>query len=269
MKILHLILFISIFSLSSLADEYILITKTSNRAYLSEIHSKLKEIDVKMHIKEDKSSYFIYSGLYLKKESLDKALKNIKRYFPHAYVVAKREELQETKEEKKSVEVQKRDSYFFGLALAYGKIGGDTGDLSASKIDNSYLSYSVEGGYYLSENIYTSLIYLNASSDDIRVDNIMVTINYKVNIVKDLDIFGGLLAGLSNLQLSEFKDSTASSSALFGAQFGAVYNFYGAFDIYTSYQGIYMEHIINLEDTTSSIKFDSIHNIQLGLLYKF
>ena len=269
MKIFKFFLLISILVANVTASERIMITKTSKKSNLKLINNKLQKVNVKMYVKKIDSSYYIYSGQYKNDISVNKALKYIKKIFPSAYIILKNKK--EVKIENPNTTIDKDNNSSFFLSLALGSATIDN-SLDKNSIivepENSGMSYTLEGGYVLNENIFFSFAYLNSSTSDVDINNVYVSASYKINPMKDLGIYAGVLGGYSGLVLNNYEDSTSSTSMLYGLQLGINYDLFEDMSIFTSYQGLSMNHVIS-DDTTSGIEFNLIHNLQLGILYRF
>lgn len=263
---IFLILFSTSIVLANESSKYILITKTSKKSNLKYIKSKLDSINVKMFIKKHNGKYIIYSQKYNNDLSINNALNNLRKYFHSANII-------EANSNKKNIpsKIQKNSNktIFINLAYGFSNIDGSTDDINNSKLSNSGSSYMLEGGYIFNKNIFTSLAYLHISTNDIEIDNIYTSVNYKIKLTKNLKLFGGLLGGYSTLKLTSFKNSVASSAMLVGTQLGSSYKIYDNTSIYTGYQLIVLNHTINYEEKDSKLEFNMIHNIQLGFNFSF
>jgi len=281
MKIFKFILLISILIANISASERIMITKTSKKSNLALINAKLKKVNVKMYVKKIDSTYFIYSGQYKNNNSANKALKYIRKTFPSAYVILKNENTKEPQKvdnsnvtlikEDNSKEVLEEDdsSFFLSLALGSATIDNSLDENSViTEPENSSISYTLEGGYILNENIFFSVAYINSSTSDIDINNLYLSASYKINPTNDLGVYAGILGGYSALTLNGYEDSTASSSMLYGVQLGLSYDVYEDLAIFTTYQGLSMNHVIT-DENSLGIEFSLIHNLQLGILYRF
>lgn len=271
MKIFKFILLISILIANISASERIMITKTSKKSNLALINAKLKKVNVKMYVKKIDSTFFIYSGEYKNNNSANKALKYIRKTFPSAYVILKNENTKEPQKVDNSKELLEEDDSSFFLSLALGNATIDNSlDENSVITENSSISYTLEGGYILNENIFFSVAYMNSSTSDMNINNLYLSASYKINPINDLGVYAGILGGYSTLELSiDSAESVApASSMLYGIQAGVNYDIYENIAIFTTYQGLSINHVIT-ENDTPSIEFSFIHNLQLGILYRF
>ena len=269
MKFLKILLVMSLLTLCVSANEvsqYILITKTSKKSNLKSIKAKLEPIKVKMYVKKSNSMYYVYSELYKNDTSAQKALRKVRQSFPSALLI--KSEAKSIKKEKSNV--KEADKKMF-ISLNYGssEIEIDTGDIEDNETKGSDSSYGIEFGYMFDENFYTTLAYLNSSTEDIAATNIYMSANYQENVAQNTSVYIGLLAGLSTLELTGYEDSSASNAMLIGAQLGATYDLHENIAISLCYQIMKINHTIELSDTATSIEFTRIENIELGLLYRF
>ncbi len=261
MRYLTLILLSTLLFTSLYADEFskhILITKTSKKSNLKLIKSRLNSLNIKMFVKKSNAKYLVYSGKYRSKKSARYALKKIKRYFPSALII---ENQRKTKTPEPTAETS---NIFIAGALGFANIN----ESSSYGYENGGISYALEAGYIFNKNIFISLGYLNSSTSDIKMHSIYTSANYKINFTKNLGLYIGIIGGYGTLELSGYEQSSASCSILAGVQVGTSYSIYEDIDIYLAYQGISLDHVINM-DNSSSIEFDFLHNLQLGIQYKF
>lgn len=235
------------------AYEQIIITKTLSKSNLKNIKHKLDSLHIKMFVQKHNSNYLIYSQRYANHQNANLALQSIKKYFKYAKIL---------KYDEKSISQDKRDNnkkYFVNFAIGeYSLTGGSS---------SSALNYTLESGYIYNKDIFLSLAYSNNSAGDISVNNIYSSVNYRYKEVfrKNMDLYVGGLLGYSTLKKSGF---SGSSSILFGLQLGAIYKLYDYLDFYTAYQGMYVDHIIEI-NPTKNLKVGFIHNLQIGVTYKF
>lgn len=259
MKYLSIILLLSLLFISASAKEssgHILITKTSKKSNLSIIKNRLDSINVKMFVRKSNSAYYVYSGKYNSDNSAEYALKNIKKYFPSALIIKNKPKTSQAIRNTKEA-----SGFFIGVALG-------TDNVTSNYESQSGVSYTIESGYYFNENIFMTVGYLNSSTSDIDVNNIYTSLNYKLRVAKNIEFYTGVLGGYSTLELTDFEVGEASTSMLLGVQIGTSYNFYKDISTYIAYQGLYLDHIIEIEDA-SKLEFNIIHNLQLGIQYKF
>jgi len=278
LRFIFITIFLSIFVLNlSAEDAYkrIIITKTLKESSLKEIKMKLDAIGIAMYVKKswhnNNYNYYVYSKKYDSDYMIKKDLKNIRTMFKSAYIIEKKKEVVH-KKEKKATKISSHtplSPYFIGVNLGFDNISGTSSSSSSTETSSSGVSFGIEGGYVVDDDISISLGYLNTSSSDISINNLYISGLYKITNYDEIDIYGGLLLGYSILELTNFKYTKPSSSSLAGLQFGAKYNFDKNIAFFTNYQGMMMDHIVKITDDNSEIKFSFIHNLQLGLLYRF
>ena len=291
MKLLKIIILLCLsisLAFSQEQFERILITKTTKKNNLLEIKNKLNRVGIQMmYIQNLQNGYYVYSKIFTNTQNAQSTLSKIKLSLPHAKIVSidlqKKEIItQEINEEtledtliaseiftEVEDDIQQNNKIFYiNLALGYTNTNGSTNDLSSSKLSNSGLSYALEGGYEFYDGLSVSLAYLDTSTSDITMFNIYGAINYRYHIIDEFSIGGGLILGVSSLEIDSYSSSTASINLLYGYDLAVFYEIIDNFDIYTKYQGLYKDHVINIDNTTD-IEFDYTHNYLVGIGYKF
>ncbi|MEA2100099.1 MAG: outer membrane beta-barrel protein [Campylobacterota bacterium] len=276
MKFLNIALFISIFLTQLSAEETykrILITKTLSENSLKEIKSKLNTLNIKMYLKRSHRNnnyyYYVYSKKYKNNRYLQRDLKKIKTIFKNAYMLGNKKSLAMGDENSTDKDNEIALSpYFMSATLGFASIGGSSDNASFNQLNSSGLSYGLEGGYILYDNIFISLG-INSSSSDVRLNNIYLSSYYQYNPTKNIGLYGGMLVGYSILELNNYKYTEPSTSSSVGLQLGFKYSFDKNLSLFTSYQGLLMDHVIEINDDDSEIKFNFMHNLQFGILYRF
>ena len=245
---------------TSLFAQRIMITKTSNKGNLREIHTILQRLHVKMYFKKTKNYYVVYSKRYDSPEETHYKLKKIQRYFPSAYIQTSKEKKIHTSKGGK-----KKELYNYFIALHGAKSSITTDDINITS--TSGYSYSLEAGYYFTEYLYVSGIYEIADTKDITLSNFYGSLNYNYKIIEDFNIFAGVLLGHSKLTLN-IDNATPSTSLAFGGAIGVSYDVLGFIPISLTYQLLSLKHKI-IYDTTLERNFTRLQSFQLGLGYKF
>jgi hypothetical protein len=87
--------------------------------------------------------------------------------------------------------------------------------------------------------------------------------------MKKTDIYIGAITGLSLLRFDKPADASDSTSALYGWQFGTSYTIYKYLDTFIAYNGLLIKHSVKLSSPDEYIKLNYIHNLSLGIRYKF
>ena len=278
MQIIKLILLLSFsitLAFSQEQFERILITKTAKKSNLKKINNTLNRIGVKMYVQSLKNGYYVYTKKLTNKLYAQKMLNKIKIKFPNAKIISIKIQKKDTKKEKFpdiSNYFQKNNknnkSIFINLALGYTNINASTNDLIASDLSNSGMSYALESGYNFYDNLSISLAYLNSSTSDISMFDIYTAINYKYLIGANFSIGAGLIIGYSSLEIDNYPSSTPSTNMLYGYDLAIYYELTNNFDLFTKYQGLFKDHVININNT-SKIEFDYTNNFLIGVGYKF
>jgi hypothetical protein len=246
MKIAFYLSFIFIMSIEVFGVEsvsQILVTKTTNKNYLSSINTKLQAMHLKMFIKKVDREYFIYTDKYSAK-SINIVLKKVRREFPSAFIVS-------------SYKESNTKSFFISLGGGYGEIQG------------SGVSYSLDAGYYFNESFLVALSYNNIETDDLVVNNYYLSTKYNYNFLGSSSLFLGVEAGYSTLELQNYDNSSASSSTLVGFVAGYGYAIGESISLEFSYQKKYFDHNVLLGEGLSTLKFDGVDTIELALKYSF
>jgi len=272
MKILILITLLLNALFASDTLERVLITKTSKASGLKPIKKRLDKLNFKMYVQKIPSGNFVYTKAYTNKNESTKALQKLKAYFPYAKILTiqnKKIPAKVIQEPLNKVPKAQKPDFFVNMALGYVSTKGETNDLNASKLENTGMGYMLEFGYILNEDFFFSLAYSNTSTKDIDILNYYLTANYNYPLSDHFNVFTGLILGASSLELNSYSDSSASSALLYGLQLGTSYEIMDNIHTFVNYQALLNDHTINLPDAGSKIEFSLLHNIQMGVGYKF
>lgn len=263
--------------------ERILITKTQEKSNLSKIKRTLDSIHVKMYVQALPSAYYVYSKNYMNPIEARETLTRVKTKFPYAKILlinSPKNKIIEDEAIEDEIVIEagvfknesstptKKTNIFINLSLGYVNLVGKTNDLATSQLANTGMSYIIEGGYILNDNWSATVAYLNASTSDISAYDIYGEMNYMLNLNNRLSIGGGLILGVSSLEIDSFASSTASINVLYGYDLALAYKYENGFNIFTKYQGLYKNHKINI-NSTADISFDYTHNTLVGIGYIF
>jgi len=224
----------------------IVIAKTSHKSNLKSIKHKLDAIHIKMYVKKQNASYFIYSQKFAKKKSAYLAFKKIKRYFKYAKLLYKKEG--------QDGGAKNKNKFSLNFSLGIESLSGSSG-----------LSYTLEPVYRYNKDVFMTLAYQTASSSSLSINNFSFSGNYIYRLNNYSDVYGGALLGYSQLEKSGF---TQSNSITLGMQTGYRYELYDYLRLFTQYQMVYMDHIIKLNNN-NELKFNFMHNLQIGVSYIF
>lgn len=270
----------------------VLVTKTTKQSKLKYIKRKLDSINVKMFVQTIPSGYYVYSDKITNKNTANAMLRKIRTQFPYAKIVTigqkeepkananenienstQEEFLQnntavETTEATEDISV-KQSSFFLSLGAGYCSTEASTNYEPASNLNNNGLSYTLEAGFNYNKNIFVTLDYSDTSTDDISMNHMYGSLNYRLNLLGGLDIFAGALLGYSELVIGANINSTASTTMLYGLQGGISYNVDDSIFIFTSYQMLMADHVINLTNAGEKIELSSLNNMQIGIGYRF
>ncbi len=256
MRYIVLLIALVVFT-TSLSAQRIMITKTSHKSNLQEIHTILQKIHVNMYVKKSNNHYIVYSKKYASSKQSNYKLKQIKHYFPSAYI--------ESPKNKPKKKVKDVAFYRYFLALHGAKSSITTDDINITNTKG--YSYSVEAGYYFTEYLYSSVIYEISDTKDIKLSNFYGSLNYNYEIIENMNLYAGLLIGHSKLTLN-IDNATPSTSLALGGQIGMSYNILKFLPISLTYQLLTLDHKI-IYDTTLERKFTQLQSFKFGLGYKF
>ena len=274
------------------AASYVQVTQTTTKSKLRIIKSKLNKMGLKMVFKRSGSRYLVYSGPYKNLKSASYAVKKIKRYFPYAKVVGKKNKklkpIEKSTQNKqisttktlRPIKTKKINGFFTGLALAYSSApSNQSGTIKDIVIpSNSGISFSLEGGYHFENGLSFSLAYMKFNAGDLVFDNTYGVANYRFSSFGGFVPYFGVLAGYSSLvwNISPIKDvSSASSnnseSFFTGSQTGILYKGFDIISILIGYQCIFMSHTTNISNGTDTSKLEhkALHSLQIGIQYNF
>jgi len=278
MRFFILSIFVLFFSFNLLATtnisyQQVLIAKTSKIKNLYQIKKRLSLLKIGIIIKKSNNKYFVYSKKITKPQYAKYILKKIKPSFPHAIILThninkKIKKTTSNPVHNKKLTKNREKNFFIDLSVGVTTISGETSDYLASKINNDDTTYSLEGGYYITNKIFTTITYLNSFTTDISLDNLYMSLNYQYNLFSKTNLYIGAIVGVSLLRFDPSLEASNSTSAAFGWQVGLKYNLYNSFDIFTGYQGIKIDHKADIK-TTEYINLTYIHNINFGIIYKF
>lgn len=246
MKLFILFLSVGIFSLPLFAQR-VIVTKTADRNNLRAINAKLATLQVKMYVKKSDNYYFIYTKEYQTEARAEVALQKIKRFFPYARVL----------KERKLNKIEKKSEKNW---IAEVRLGN-------SSIDSySGMEYSLKAGYFLNKNFLSTLSYSSTSAGQTEISNFYFAEDYYYNVIKNSNIYIGALLGYSSLTL-DLKNSTPSTSVMYGIELGTSYDITDALALSFTYQTIMLDHSISFPKSTLTV--DSQNVIELGIAYKF
>ena len=137
-------------------------------------------------------------------------------------------------------------------------------------------SYGIEGGYYISPNIFVSLNYQKTELRNCDFDAIFATLNYQLDSIGTLSPYVGVVGGLSQLNWNRNPVNGSSAelelnSPLFGAQIGGDIVIYGGLSTFMYYRYMSMDFSTTLVSGAlrSEVEHNSQQDFNLGLKYKF
>ena len=265
---------------------YVKIGSTKKESQLKAINSRLDVMGLNMLYKTTNTRYIVYSGPFQELKSASYAAKKIQKYYPYAKIIKtkKQEKKQKTEQVKHSVSSQQEENPFF-IKLSLGNCSTlphhsiEEGSVIIEEPKDSGMSYTAEAGKIFDNGFSLSLGYMRFNTDDLVFNNIYARVNYTFAKQYVFSPYFGVLAGTSDLKWNSdpienmSSDSSIDSDSLFmGTQVGVVYNSFDKISYSLGYQCIFMNQTTNIEvDSTnkSSLKYDTIRSLQLGVRYKF
>ncbi|MEA1983978.1 MAG: outer membrane beta-barrel protein [Campylobacterota bacterium] len=245
---------------TQLNAQRIMITKTSKKSNLSHIKKQLDKLHIKMYYKKSDINYIVYSQNFSSQNQTDIAFKKIKQHFTSAYI---------SQESKKKKETQKTENTKYNFFVNIGL--GSSSYLAQESTGDSYSiggsNYFLEGGYSFNDYSFIAINYLNINSTGGSMNNFSTALNLNYPVVKNTNIYAGLLLGYSSFSL-DIANSTPSTSPTAGIQVGASYDILGYIPVSLTYQFISTSHLI-IYPNNISVDFTPIQNINLGVGYRF
>jgi len=272
-SILFLFFSLNLLATTNLSYQQVLIAKTSKIKTLYTIKKRLSLLKIGIIVKKSNNKYLVYSKKFRNPKYAKYVLQKVTKSFPHAIIIShyknkKGKKSIVVKTAKNSSKQQEKNNFFIDIGVGLTTISGETSDYLASKINNDDTTYSLEAGYFIDDNIFTTITYLNSFTTDISLDNLYLTLNYQYNIFKKTDIYLGGLFGVSLLRFEQSLEADNSTSLAVGWQTGIKYNIYNSLDLFLAYEGIKIDHNVDIK-TTEYIKLTYIHNLNFGLIYRF
>jgi len=266
----------------------IIIAKTLKQSTLKQVYIKLDFLKVIAFTQKHKGAYVVYSHRFTEKKNATKTYKKIKKYFKYAKMIELhkknkivKKKMQKTdthtkKIQKKEIVLEKKiqinlhennlknndkniNNMFANIAFGVASVTNDSAGIS----------YNFEVGYNYTDDLFLSLSYLSIATSTLETDNFYGSLNYNYNINPKYDVFAGALLGFGTLELTSFASSEASTSIIFGGQIGTTYKISDYLFAYGEYQMLLTDYFISLVDTGTSVSYDTIHNFQIGISYKF
>jgi len=134
-------------------------------------------------------------------------------------------------------------------------------------------------GYRVSENVFTTLAGQRTNLDFVTLDTVYASLNYQFVDVM-LKPYIGVLAGYSKLhwdtrphtphQINPFVEDLTSTAGVYGAQIGIEQTLNENWSLFGKYQYLkYNEHVMDIDETATTIEHNSAQNILGGIRYAF
>ena len=272
MKSLILLLLFSAISYAELI--YIKIGKTTSKNKLQSVNSRLKSIGLNMNYTNKDNKYTIYSGPYGNSKLAKINLKKVKNYFPNATIVTKSKTTKSENYIKGYL-----DGIFIGASVGYSFLPSShdviQGTVDAKTPKSSGFNYALNLGYSFTDNLSISFAYSIINASSVQLSNIYSSIDYKYKIYDDVESFIGLIGGYSELTWNEApideKGSSSNATTFGGTEVGVIYSGLDNFDLYTTYQFMFINQITKLQPSTgnSEIQHNYLSNLLFGIQYSF
>lgn len=270
MKLFILFLYIFILSIPLFAQR-VIVTKTAHKNNLKIINSKLKSLNVKMYVKRFNNYYFIYTKNYQTQREAQGNLKKIHTLFPNAKLANEQKMKPKTEQKNQTSHLlkEKRD-WIVGVGIGGSTIKDDANNSLSFSGSRKSINYSLKAGYFITDSFLSAISYSSFSVDKTTISNAYLSADYYYNITQNNAIYIGGILGYSQLSI-DLKDSTPSTSEMYGVEIGASYDILGCIPISLTYQSIFLNHTIKISGngTEKDIKTNFQSVIELGIGYKF
>lgn len=273
---------------ASFASElYIKLGTTTKTSQIEQTKNLLKKTNQTLSVVEKEEKYTLYVGPYANEAKTMRALQNLKQTFPAAVAVklhakpdAEYAQLQKAQTSQQNM--RKDQSGFFadvtlGLFQAEATTSGNIDAAVLQTPSSSGMSYTLGGGYMFDAQWSGALYYTTLSNSDVALKNIYAGVYYNFLRESDFTLYGGFLAGTSELSwdtppLQGASASNGSDSFFVGLEAGVDYPLgVAGLSLRASYSLLSMGHETALSYNTQNgtIEHGMLHNLQLGVRYCF
>jgi len=297
-KTVFILIFFLIFHTLHAQDFFVQVSSVKTKKHVTYIQKKLKDYGFTPHVKTENGVYKIYLGPFLTKAEADKIaqavftkfstpksskvmipIKRIKTKSKNNIKKSNKKEVL-TSEIKKTKKSTIEHTAFIGVSAggAYTHItdSNENSTIVTSDPDVDGLTYELEAGYYLTNNIYATLNYQYTHFDDVNFDNGFSSLNYRFDKLYDVYPYVGVIAGYSRMQWSKNPINSLSSdeesfSFIGGAQIGTEMFILRDLSLYIYYRYLFMEHTTKLQVLSQEKEYihDSLQNLNVGIKYNF
>ena len=168
--------------------------------------------------------------------------------------------------------------YFVGVSFGASKFDiGVKGDLPLDISMRSYgPNYGFELGYYVRENLFTTLNYQRSDLRNVSFDSAYVTLNYQLERIGTARPYVGVCVGASKLNWRRAPvDGADATQNLYtvigGVEVGSDIALYGAFELYGFYRYMMMDFnsLVASGGQSSEIEHSAQQDFNVGVKYRF
>ncbi len=285
-RIIIITILLSTFTALSAQDVYVRVGVVGQKNLFNAFY-RIKELNYKAHSVKRNELITVYGGPFSNRSQATQALFVIKKEISkNAYLVTlsgakesrvaqvagkpkKKKRHYSYEKSEKSEKVINKD-FFVGLNFGVGLANVDEND---DNFDSEYgMSFGLEAGYYLTNNIFTSITYQRVDLDDVTFDNIYTKLDYKFSDIYPVSPYVGAIFGYSVLGWNDYVESSdTASSYCYGVELGSeVYvtqNVLVGFSY--SYTLVDFETTYNTLEIIRVISHKGLHNLSFGIKYSF
>jgi len=174
--------------------------------------------------------------------------------------------------------LEQKIPYFVGISFGASKFDiGVKGDLPLDISMRSYgPNYGFELGYYVRENLFTTLNYQRSDLRNVSFDSAYVTLNYQLERIGTARPYVGVCVGASKLNWRRAPvDGADATQNLYtvigGVQVGTDVALYGAFELYGFYRYMMMDFnsLVASGGQSSEIEHSAQQDFNVGMKYRF
>ena len=181
-------------------------------------------------------------------------------------------------EEKNDADFSKR--IFIGVAVGPTEIDIDqenyNGNLLLSPpVDTDGLNLSLEAGYRISEQFFTTVSYQYLSTDDADFQHLFASVNIQFSLAPAIRPFIGFVAGFTSMKwertFNAIYSENETDSGLYGPQVGLEFLGDGPVSVHITYQYLItdLETELYLLPNVSRLTHENFQNLLFGIRYNF
>ena len=173
-------------------------------------------------------------------------------------------------------DISKKD-IFIGFSMGYTMFDiSIDGTLLNNKLSDDGITYNLEMGYYIFNNLFLSLDYQYTILDNSNFNAISPSINYQFDSLYSISPYIGILAGINMMEWEKSPIEGVSldknNFAFFsGIKLGGDIYINDSWSIFLAYKFIksFNATLIKVNSEVTLIEYDTEHDFQLGIKYKF